>query len=144
MSRVLTMKHKKREDYTAEHKCWYIIQDGTGHVVTSQYQAWMDTVRMVMMIDLMWKPINDTDRGMLAWMDNCGSHKTAAIEALLALLKIYFAWFTKNMTAILQMLDLIVNGPIKQNIRTKRAKTIYNAFREFKTKYDVEANKSAS
>jgi len=137
------LKNKKRVDYTAEHKCWYIIQDGTGHVITSQCKAWMDTVRMAMMIDLIWKPINDTDRGMLVWMDNCGSHKTAAIEALLGLLKIYVALFPKNMTAILQMLDLIVNGPIKQNIRTKRAKTIYNAFREFKTKYDVEANKSA-
>ena len=81
-------------------------------MITSQCKAWMDTVRMAMMIDLIWKPINDTDGGMLVWMDNCGSHKTAAIEALLTFLKIYVALFPKTMTAILQMLDLIVNGPI--------------------------------
>jgi hypothetical protein len=97
---------------------WYINQDETGHVITFQCKAWMDTVRMAMMIDLIWKPINLFDGSMLGWIDNCGSHKTAAIEELLAELAIYVALFPKTMTTILQMLDLIVNRSIKQNIRT--------------------------
>ena len=96
-----------------------------------------------MIIDLIWYPINDTDEDILVFMDNCGGHKTAAIEKLLDELAIYVALFPKNMTAILQMLDLMVNGPIKKNIRTKRSKPIYNVSREFKLKYYVEANKSA-
>ena len=140
--RELTLNNKKGEPYTALHKVWYIIQDETGHVITSQYKAWMDSVRMAMMIDLIWNIVCARDNGMLVWMDNCGSHKTTAIEGLLKELKINVALFPKNMTAILQMLDLIVNGPIKRNLRSKRAMKIYEAFREFKAEYEVEVGKS--
>jgi len=41
---------------TVLHRVNYIIQAGTGHVLTSQYKAWNDTVRMAMIIDLVWVP----------------------------------------------------------------------------------------
>ena len=53
----------------------------------------MVTVRMAMMIDLIWNPFNDIDEDILVFMDNCGGHKTAAIEKLLDERAIYVALF---------------------------------------------------
>ena len=47
------------------------------------------------------------------------------------------------MTHLLQVLDLVVNGPIKSHIRKFRAKTILEAFRDFKAMYDAELLKSS-
>ena len=36
------------------------------------------------------------------------------------------------MTAALQVLDLVVNGPIKAHIKNKRAMRLYDSFQTFK------------
>jgi hypothetical protein len=38
---------------TADHKCWYLRHKTTHHIITSQYKAWNDTVRMMMWIELL-------------------------------------------------------------------------------------------
>ena len=38
-----------------------------------------------------------------------------------------------NMTSELQVLDLVVNGPLKAHIRTKRANRLYEAFQVYKS-----------
>ena len=43
-----------------------------------------------------------------------------------------------NMTHLLQILDLIVNGPIKRHVRQWRANIIVTAFKKFKDLLDAE------
>ena len=119
-------------------------EDGTGHVLTSQYKAWNDTVRMAMIIDLVWVPTKNKDlqNKMLVWIDNCGLHQTAAVKQLLKDAKIEVMFFPPNMTGYLQMLDLVVNGPIKNHLRNQRALVIYNAFQEHIKAYYEEHDKT--
>lgn len=124
---------------TAIHKCWYIINSRTGHVVTSQHKAWNDTVRMAMWVELVMGPIKERDGKMLIWFDNCGSHKTFAVEKLLRELGIDIALLPPNMTDILQVLDLVVNGPLKRHIRTLRAKRIVQYFKQHKIELSANA-----
>ena len=42
------------------------------------------------------------------------------------------AFLPKNMTGELQVLDLVVNGPLKANIRKNRACVLYNSFQDYK------------
>ena len=46
------------------------------------------------------------------------------------------------MTGILQVLDLIVNGPIKAHTRNLRGARIVAAFGEFKKLYDINMSKN--
>ena len=46
------------------------------------------------------------------------------------------------MTGYLQMLDLVVNGPIKNHLRNQRALVIYNAFQEHIAAYYAEHDKT--
>ena len=75
-------------------------------------------------------------------MDNCGVHQTAAIKQLLKDAKIEVMFFLPNMTGYLQMLDLVVNGPIKNHLRNQRALAIYNAFQEHVNTYYEEHDKT--
>ena len=117
---------------TEEHKCWYLRHTTTHHIITSQYKAWNDTVRMMMWVELVINPIKERDSKLLLWFDNCGCHKTAAIEQVMKDLDIKVACLPPNMTAILQVLDLVVNGPLKAHIRNNRARKIVKCFRTFK------------
>ena len=42
------------------------------------------------------------------------------------------AFLPKNMTGELQVLDLVVNGPLKAHIRKNRANALYSSFQEYK------------
>ena len=121
---------------TAEHKCLYLRHTVTHHILTSQYKAWNDTVRMMMWVELVINPIKERDSKLLLWFDNCGCHKTAAIEKITKELDIKVACLPPNMTAILQVLDLVANGPLKAHIRNDRANKIVKAFRVFKESCD--------
>ena len=66
------------KNITATHKILYLIHD-TGHVITGQYKAWNDTVRMVLWFEAVIKPLKDKIGKILIWSDNCGSHKTTSV-----------------------------------------------------------------
>ena len=91
---------------------------------------------MAMWIDIIMnsnyvKKTEENGRRLL-WMDNtCGCHKTEAIIKLFDDLKIDMALLPPNMTDILQVLDLVVNGPIKAHIRNLRAHRLLQAFRKY-------------
>lgn len=74
---------------------------------------------------------------MLIWCDNCGSHLTQAVKYIIGECNVGVA---KNMTAELQVLDLVVNGPLKAHITNKRALRLYNSFQEFKTNIEHNNN----
>jgi hypothetical protein len=129
---------------TALHKCWYIIHKDTGHVITSQWKAWNDTVRMVMWLELIIEPIKKKLGKMLLWMDNCGSHKTSAVQKVIDAIGLHMAYYPPNMTAILQVLDLVVNGPLKGHIKNIRATRIFDEFHLYKEVLRLEELKAPS
>ena len=140
-SKTMTIK-----SITADHKCWYLRHRTTHHIITSQYKAWNDTVRMMMWIELIINPMKerDVDKKLLLWFDNCGCHKTAAIEHIMSELGINVACLPPNMTAILQVLDLVVNGPLKAHIRNNRANKIVKCFKEYKVLFDENARRDVN
>ena len=44
------------------------------------------------------------------------------------------------MTAELQVLDLVVNGPIKAHVKSKRARRLYDSFQEYKIERLADLN----
>jgi DDE superfamily endonuclease len=119
---------------TAHHKVRYLIHLDTGHVITSQCKAWNDTIRMVLWFEIVMLPLKNKhqQQKMLLWCDNCGSHKTACVRDVIRETNIDVAFLPPNMTSELQVLDLVVNGPLKAHIRTIRANRLYAAFQEYK------------
>jgi hypothetical protein len=123
------------------NKCFYLIHVGTsdikatGEVITSQHKAWNDQIRMAMWVDLIVAPIKARDGKMLLWFDNCGCHTTELIEEKFKEQDVDVARLPPNMTGLLQVLDLAVNGPLKAHVRKLRARRIVNAFKKYKTDY---------
>ena len=69
---------------------------------------------------------------MLLWCDNCGSHRTSSVRDAISETEIDVAFLPPNMTSELQVLDLVVNGPIKAHIKNKRAERLYESFKLYK------------
>ena len=69
---------------------------------------------------------------MLLWCDNCGSHRTCSVRDAISETEIDVAFLPPNMTSELQVLDLVVNGPIKAHIKNKRAERLYESFQLYK------------
>ena len=121
------------------HSCYYIINKDTGHVITSQYKAWNDTVRMVMWLETVVQPLKEKNGKLMIWFDNCGCHKTAAVDKVISELGVQIACLPPNMTGVLQVLDLVVNGPLKAHTRNLRGARIVESFQKFKAAYEEEA-----
>jgi hypothetical protein len=116
----------------ALHRCTYIRHTVTGHVITSQCKAWNDTTRMVMWFELVMRPIKVEKTKLMIWCDNCGSHKTSSVKDVITETGIDVAFLPPNMTGELQVLDLVVNGPIKAHVKNKRANRLYESFQLYK------------
>ena len=125
-------KEIKLSGVTALHKIIYITHTDSGHVITSQVKAWNDTVRMVLWFEVIIKPIKDKLGKILIWCDNCGSHKTSSVTDVIDEIGAVVCFLPKNMTGELQVLDLVVNGPLKAHIRTIRANRLYKSFQDYK------------
>ena len=78
---------------------------------------------------------------LLIWFDNCGCHKTAIVQDYIEEIEIDVAYLPPNMTAILQVLDLVVNGPLKAHVRQLRAKRLVRGFKEFMELYREDSEK---
>ena len=126
------------------HKCYYIINKRTGHVITSQFKAWNDTVRMIMWLDTIVKPLKEKLGKLMIWFDNCGCHKTSLVDDVIAELGIQIACLPPNMTGVLQVLDLVVNGPLKAHTRNLRGARIVESFQSFIKLYTEELDKDVS
>ena len=74
---------------------------------------------------------------ILLWMDNFCAHRTPDIDTLLTERNVYAAMYPENMTAHLQVLDLIVNGPIKRHIRACRSHELVDNFQMLKSEYEA-------
>jgi hypothetical protein len=78
--RPLTLINRRKEEVVAVHKVRYLRNETTGAIITSQYKAWNDTVRMAMLCDLVYGPYlakaPSHPRQLAIWMDNFSAHKT--------------------------------------------------------------------
>jgi hypothetical protein len=81
---------------------------------------------------------------LLLWMENCGSYQTDEVEKAIAVIGLHMAFYPPNMTAILQMLDLVINGPLKAYVRNLRAWRIFEEFKRFKVIWAEENLKAPS
>jgi DDE superfamily endonuclease len=87
---------------------------------------------MVLWFEIVMLPLKIKHEKMLLWCDNCGSHKTACVRDVIKQTNIDVAFLPPNMASELQVLDLVVNGPLKAHIRTIRANRLYAAFQQYK------------
>lgn len=93
----------------------------------------MDTVGMVMWADVQvaaWAK-RRTGRALVVW-DNCGPHTTEAVKHAFARNSIRALALPVKMTDILQVMDLIVNGPAKAGIRRARCENLFDYFQSWK------------
>jgi len=89
---------------------------------------------MAMHIDLILKPWtrDNADGKLFLWMDNCGPHKTDCLHSVFNEANVEVGLLPPNMTSELQVLDLVVNGPIKAHIRKLRAQRICKYFDKYR------------
>ena len=106
-----------------KHSVKYLKHKTNGHIITSQFKAWNDTIRQMMWLDLVMGPIQreaeKTDDKVFVVQDNCGLHKTSHVQQQYVDLKMLSAFLPENMTAILQAIDLMVNGLLKVDQRNQ-------------------------
>ena len=98
-----------------------------------QRKAWMDTVGIAMWLDVQLGPYFAKKRKkcFLVW-DNCGPHNVPALAEVLTSWGVTAEPLPPKMTDILQVMDLIVNGPVKAGIRQARITAIFNFFQSWK------------
>lgn len=125
----------KGKSVTGTYRRPYLVSRLTGAVITCQHRAWMDTPGLCMMLDTVFKPWMQANkrRPFIVW-DNCGPHLVDAVKQTLAELGIASDTLPKNMTDILQVMDLVVNGPLKAGVRSERADALYDYFQTWRFK----------
>ena len=140
--RKLVLKVKKEDKELHFYRPYIVHTDGT--VITTQCKAWMDSAGLCMWVDVLIGPwARASKRKKLVVWDSCGPHLVAAV------LKVFAEWFIAtqllpvNMTDRLQVMDLVVNGPIKAHMRSSRCKSLFNYFQDWKREWGQELQKPA-
>ena len=98
----------------------------------------MDTARLCMWFDLQLGPHYAAKRGMaaLVW-DNCGPHGTAAVREMAEEWGITLLPLPKNMTDVLQVMDLVVNSPVKAALRRDRERLLSHQFHTVRSSISI-------
>lgn len=123
----------------------YIIHNLSGAVITANKTAWMDSVTMVMWAELQLGPWRAASgRRKLLVMDNCGPHGVLAVQEAFAAQDIAVEHLPPNLTGQLQVMDLVVNGPLKAAIRRERCKALHTNFLAWKAEWAMELVKLAA
>lgn len=107
----------------------YLLNVQTGDVITCQCNAWMDAYGTIMWIEtvlLPWQKKRNV-KILVIW-DNCKPHQHASVLQSLQENEISFVFLPPNCTAKLQIMDRVVNGPIKQHLRNLSSKEQYERF----------------
>ena len=128
--RTLTLPQRGKQGHEGgEHVRPYLIHVASLVIITVQIKAWMDSAGICMWADVQLGPYYAKLRKKvcIVW-DNCGSHNVPSIADVFAEWGITFQNLPKKMTDILQVMDLIVNGPVKAAIRRNRIQVIFNYF----------------
>ena len=130
--RELTLKVKNKE-VTQTYIRPFLYHPASLTVITVQHKAWMDTPGICMWLDVQMKAWVDRKRGkaLVVW-DNCGPHKVAAVQSVASEVNVTTEELPVNTTDRLQVMDLVVNGPMKAGIRNARAMALYNYFQSWR------------
>ena len=135
--RELTLPMKgKKDPVTSMHVRPYLFHKASMTVITVQIKAWMDSAGICMWADVQLGPYfkkHHQGRCCIVW-DNCGSHNVAAVKAVFEEWGITAENLPPNMTDLLQVMDLIVNGPVKSGIRAARIDALFDYFQSWKIK----------
>ena len=94
-----------------------------------------------MWLETVVKPLKEKLGKLLIWFDNCGCHKTAVVDDVISELGVQIACLPPNMTGILQVLDLVVNGPLKAHTRNLRGARIVDSFQDFIKQHKEESQR---
>ena len=131
--RKLTLK-VKGQVITAVYKRPYLLHPPTLTVVTIQHKAWMDSVGMTLWADTQMAPWAKGRKVLIVW-DNCGPHNVEEVKAVFEKHNIATESLPLNMTDQLQVMDLVVNGPLKAAIRRARCSALFEYLQQFKVKW---------
>jgi hypothetical protein len=128
---------------TKTYKRPYLEHVTHGHIITVQHKAWMDSPGVCMWVDVQLHPISERlkRKFFLVW-DNCGPHNTDAVKKVFDEKGVQVRSLPPRMTSHLQVMDLVVNGPMKASMRKLRCEDIFQAFQIFKAQRAVELAKS--
>ncbi len=125
----------------------YLIND-SGHIITAQGKAWMDSAGLMMWLQLVvvpWAERNNR-RPVIVW-DNFTPHKTVARiigEGQWqppAELNLAFEQLPPNCTKWLQVMDLCINAVIKSAMRRMRLSHLYSYFQDWRYEYSQALHK---
>jgi hypothetical protein len=113
-----------------------------GCVITLHPKAWMDSAGMAMWMDVQLGPwaAHRRRRTLVVW-DNCGPHGVPAVGAVLGEHDIRAEALPPRMTSALQVMDLVVNGPLKAAIRRTRVDVLLDYFQEWKFRWAMALTK---
>ena len=113
----------------------------TGDVIV-QHKAWNDAVGTAMWVDVQVGP-QAKKRGrpfLLVW-GNCDPHTVQALRAVFDEWGILTAQLPPRTTSILQVMDLVVNGPVNTAIRKARCDRLMDYMQDWKRLYALEMTK---
>lgn len=120
----------------------YLYNVATGLLLSVQNKAWMDTAGCIMWLELCVHPwLKQQGRlpAMIVW-DGCGPHATQAVAQAAADLDppLFLRQLPPNVTSKMQVMDLVVNGPLKSRLRRVRAENNFVYFiDDFKPRLDA-------
>ena len=146
--KTMTLQKKVQgvtESFDVTFKRPYIQHTTKQHLVTCQGRAWMDVAGVAMWAELLLGPwVRDKcgGQGLLIW-DNCTCHNVSALQAVFDSFNVTVKNLPKNMTDVLQVMDLVVNAPLKAGIRRMRCDQLFDHFQVWKFKRVQEAAKAA-
>ena len=99
---------------------------------------------MVMLCALVYGPYiasnSNAANKLHIWMDNFSAHKTETLNRVFQENNLTVSYLPPNMTYLLQVLDLVVNGPIKTHVRYQRANTVFDYMQDFRRRFNTEVD----
>jgi hypothetical protein len=130
-SRAMTWTSKGKEGTIEQGRSYLAHADG--RVITVHRRAWMGGADMAMWADVQMRPwAADSGRKKLIVWDNCGPHGVPAVTAALAAHDIATKALPPRMTSRLQVMGLVVNGPLKAAMRRARATALFSSLQNWK------------
>jgi hypothetical protein len=130
-------KELPHQNATVTHKVRYIRNRNTGHIITSQVNAWNDEVRFLMYVDLVLLPYMTSNNleSLFLWMDNFSVHVKQSVVEYLRSKGIFPGFYPANYTDDIQVCDLIINKLIKQGMRNFRAGEAYDFLQQSRVNF---------
>ena len=117
------------------------INKVTGDVVTVQDKAWNDSVCTILYVDVLLGPTKEKLGKLFLVWGSCGPHTVQTVKDVFAEWGIDVAQLPVRMTSLLQIMDLVVNGPVKAAVRDARCQQLVGHLRAFLAARKLEDDK---